>query len=115
MTTVESALLAFDKEWVKAQSFTPQTSYRRTLRLLRLYLETHPPALDQPVTDLRPETLTGFVLWHRQHALADDAEGTRKIAVHVARLGEFLRERYGLAELAISRDVLRALVPDEVA
>jgi hypothetical protein len=33
--------------------------------------------------------------------------------VHIARLGEFLGEQYGMPDLAIPRDELRALAPDE--
>ncbi len=114
MTTVGEALDAFDAAWVAEQSITPQTAYRRTLRLLRFYLTDHAPDVTEPVTALQPSTWHGFVLWHRQHALTDSAEGTRKAAVHLARLGAFMRDTYGLEELAVDRDTLRRLVPDQV-
>ena len=113
MTTVGEALEAFESSWVETQPVTPRTAYRRTVRLLRLYLRDHEPALAAPVTALSPETMTGFVLWHREHALTDDAEGTRKVAVHMARLGAFLAGEFGLGDLALDRDTLRALVPDD--
>lgn len=113
MTTVGEALAAFESSWVETQPITPQTAYRRTLRLVGLYLRDHPPGIDAPLADLTPDALSGFVVWHRAHALADDARGTYKVAVHVARLGAFLAEQYGMADLALDRDALRALVPDE--
>lgn len=103
--TVDEALAGFEAGWVDAQPITPQTAYRRTLRLLRLYLQDHPPALDADAARLDAESLRGFVVWHRAHALADTAEGSRKVAVHVARLAEHLG-------VDVGRDELRALVPD---
>jgi hypothetical protein len=102
--TIGEALDAFEDEWIESLAFTPHTSYRRTLRLFRV---------EQPLQTLRPDDLRAFVTWHRAHALADSAEGTRKAAVHIARLGEFLGEQYGMPDLAIPRDELRALAPDE--
>ena len=104
--TVDEALAGFEADWVDAQPVTPQTAYRRTLRLLRLYLADHPPALDADAALLDADCLRGFVAWHRAHALADTAEGSRKVAVHVARLADHLG-------VAVDRDELRALVPDD--
>ncbi|MGI9116580.1 MAG: hypothetical protein ACR2JV_02945 [Gaiellales bacterium] len=112
MTTIAEALDAFEGEWVETLAFTPQTAYRRTLRLLRMELGAR---VDDPLDTLAADDLRRFVTWHRAHGLADSAEGTRKAAVHVARLGEFLGERYGAPDLAIPRDELRALAPDEEA
>lgn len=106
--TVDEALAGFEADWVDAQPLTPQTAYRRTLRLLRLHLRDHPPALDADVALLDADALRGFVVWHRAHALADTAEGSRKVAVHVARLAEHLG-------VDVDRDELRALVPDAEA
>lgn len=113
MTTVGEALDAFESSWVAGQSITPQTAYRRTLRLIGLYLRDHPPGRDAPLAELTPDVLTGFVVWHRAHALADDARGTHKVTVHIARLGAYLAAEYGMADLALDREALRALVPDE--
>ena len=110
--TIGEALDAFEVEWVDPLAFTPQTSYRRTLRLLRLELGAR---VDDPLESLAPDDLRNFVLWHRAHALSDSPEGTRKAAVHIARLGEFLGEHYGAPDLAIPRDELRALAPDDEA
>ncbi len=108
--TIGEALDAFEGEWIETLAFTPQTSYRRTLRLLRMELGDR---VGEPLDTLKPDDLRAFVVWHRAHALADSAEGTRKAAVHIARLGDFLGERYGMPDLAIPRDDLRALAPDE--
>ncbi len=112
MTTVGEALDDFESAWIAHQPFTPQTAYRRTLRLLRLFLKEHGPDLARPLTELDAGVPAAFVRWHRRHALTDDAEGTRKVAVHMARLGDYLAAHYGLADLAVGRDALRALVPD---
>jgi hypothetical protein len=108
--TIGEALDAFEDEWIESLAFTPHTSYRRTLRLFRMELGDR---VEQPLETLKPDDLRAFVLWHRAHSLADSAEGTRKAAVHIARLGEFLSEQYGMPDLAIPRDDLRALAPDE--
>ncbi len=109
MTTIGEALTAFEDEWIESLAFTPHTSYSRTLRLFRMELGDR---VDQPFGTLSADDLRGFVLWHREHSLSDSAEGTRKAAVHIARLGEFLAEHYGAPDLAIPRDELRALAPD---
>ncbi len=106
--TVDEALTGFEVAWVDAQPLTPRTAYLRTLRLLRLYLRDHPPALDADAALLEADSLRGFVVWHRAHALADTAEGSRKVAVHVARLAEHLG-------VDVGRDELRALAPDTEA
>ena len=108
--TVDEALAAFDAEIVEPMGVTPKSAYRRTVRLVRMQLG---PRIAEPVDALTADDLRAFVLWHRAHGLTDDAEGTRKAAVHVARLGAWLAEHGGRAELAIPRDDLRALAPDE--
>lgn len=115
MTTVDEALAGFERDWVDVQPVTPRTAYRRTLRLLRLHLDERGIGPEAPLDALDADALRAFVLWHREHALADDAEGSRKVAVHVARLGEHLARAHGAAGLDVGRDELRALVPDEEA
>ena len=110
--TVDEALAAFEAEVVEPMGVTPQSAYRRTVRLVRMQLGER---VAEPVDELNADDLRAFVRWHREHGLTDDAEGTRKAAVHVARLGAWLAEHGGRAELAIPRDELRALAPDEGA
>jgi hypothetical protein len=112
VTRLDEALAAFDAAWVEEQPITPRTAYRRTLRLLGLYLEDEGIPSDALLARLESGHLRGFVRWHRANRLADDADGTRKVAVHLARLGGFLAERYGRADLALERDELRDLVDD---
>lgn len=100
--TIGDALDAFEAEVVEPMAITPRTAYRRTVRLLRLQLGDR---VADPREALTADDLRAFVTWHRAHGLSDDAEGTRKAAVHVARLGAWL-------DLAVSRDELRALAPD---
>jgi hypothetical protein len=101
---VEAALEAFESEWVAAQEITPRIAYARTLRLLRFYLDT----LGKPVDDLTADDLEQFVAWHAASGLADDPDGSRKIALHVARIGADLAVRLDRPELAVPRDRLRA-------
>jgi len=103
--TVDEALAGFEADWVDRQPVTPQAAYARTLRLIRLYLRDHPPALDADASALDADSLRGFVRWHLAHRLADTPAGTRKVAVHVARLAEHLG-------VDVGRDELRALAPD---
>lgn len=112
MTTLDEALAAFDVAWIEEQPVTPRTAYRRTLRLFALYLAGEGVPVEAPLERVEPGHLRGFVRWHRAKGLADDADGTRKVAVHVARLGGFLAERYGRADLALERTALRDLVDD---
>lgn len=112
MSTIEEALSRFDAEWVTAQPITPRTAYRRTLRLVGLYLDREGVPTDEPLDRLGPDDLRGFIRWHRLHDLADDAEGSRKVAVHIARLGAFLATAEQRPDLALDRDDLRALVSD---
>ena len=52
--------------------------------------------------------------WHAATGMADDADGTRKVALHVARLGAFLGDTYGRRDLDLGRQRLR-LLPDRPA
>ncbi len=54
--------------------------------------------------------LDAFVRWHAVHHLADDAEGSRKIALHVARLGTYLATACERPDLDVGRGRLRAQV-----
>jgi hypothetical protein len=105
MTEVDAALAAFASEWVAHQDITPRIAYERTLRLLRFYLDS----AGRPIDDLTAADLEAFVAWHAAHGLADDPDGSRKVALHVARIGADLATRLGRPELAIPRDRLRAL------
>lgn len=100
--TIGEALDSFDAEVAEPMALTPRTAYLRTTRLLRLQLGDR---VADPLDALTADDLRAFVVWHRAHGLSDDAEGTRKAAVHIARLGEWL-------DLEVSRDELRALAPD---
>lgn len=113
MSTIGEGLARFEEEWVAEQPLTPRTAYRRTLRLLRMYLDGAGASLEAPLDRLGPDDLRGFVRWHRAHDLADDDEGSRKVAVHVARLGAFLVTIGGRPDLAVDRADLRAVVSGE--
>ena len=103
--TVTEAVETFESEWVAAQDVTPRVAYERTLRLLRWYLAEAGRSLD----DLTPADLEAFVAWHAASGLADDPDGSRKVALHVSRLGIALAETLGRPEFAVPRDRLRAL------
>jgi hypothetical protein len=92
--TVGEALATFEHGWVAAQPVTPRTAYERTLRMLAFWLEREGRSTDDDVATLR----------------ADDAEASRKVALHVARLGAGLAESCDRPDLALDRDRLRALV-----
>jgi hypothetical protein len=106
--TVDEALDDFRAAWVDAQPITPRTAYGRTLRLLRFHLEREGVTGDAPLERLTAEHLTGFVTWHGDAGMADDADGTRKVALHVARLGAHLAARWGRPDLDVGRERLRA-------
>ena len=106
--TVDAALDDFRAAWVDAQPITPRIAYGRTLRLLRFHLEREGLAGDAPLDGLTDAHLTGFVAWHGGAGMADDADGTRKVALHVARLGAHLAARWARPDLDVGRDRLRA-------
>jgi hypothetical protein len=112
MTTIGEALDRFDADWIAAQPVTPRTAYRRTVRLFGFHLERRGIPLEAPLERLGPDDLRGFVRWHHERDLADGDEGSRKVAVHVARLGAFLAASERRADLSLDRDALRALVSD---
>ena len=89
---------------------TPRTAYERTLRMLAFWLERRAARTDDDVATLRAGDLESFVRWHATSGLVDDAEGSRKVALHVARLGAGLAESCDRPDLALDRDRLRALV-----
>jgi len=106
--TVDEALDDFRVAWVDAQPFTPRTAYGRTLRLLRFHLAREGVTGDAALERLTAEHLTGFVAWHGDAGMADDADGTRKVALHVARLGAHLAACCGRTDLDVGRERLRA-------
>jgi hypothetical protein len=110
--TIAEALDAFAGGWVAEQPVTPRIAYERTLRLLAFHLAEHGRSADEDLDRLAAADLEAFVAWHAGSGLADDADGSRKIALHVARLGAFLAERCGRADLDLGRDYLRGLVPE---
>lgn len=112
--TIAEALDAFREAWVEEQPFTPRTAYERTLRLLAFQLERDGLPGDADLDRLTPDHLAAFVAWHAATGMADDADGTRKAALHVARLGTFLGDRYGRPDLDLGRQRLR-LLPDRPA
>ena len=69
---------------------TPRTAYERTLRLFGFWLESSGRSAADDLATVLPDDLDAFVHWHAVNHLADDAEGSRKIALHVARLGSYL-------------------------
>jgi hypothetical protein len=113
--TIGDALATFRDGWVADQPLTPRVAYERTLRLLAFWLERQGRSPDDDLASLRAEGLEAFVRWHATSGLVDDAEGSRKVALHVARLGATLAEDCDRPDLAVSRDRLRALVHDAVA
>jgi hypothetical protein len=109
--TIAEALDAFAAGWVAEQPVTPRIAYERTLRLLAFHLAEQGRSAGEDLDRLTPADLEAFVAWHAASGLADDADGSRKIALHVARLGAFLAERCGRPDLDLGRERLRSLVP----
>ncbi len=105
--TVGDAIAAFEAGWVAEQAFTPRTAYGRTLRLLRFHLAGEGVPEDAPLDRLSPAHLEGFVAWHRAAGMADDADGSRKVALHVARLGAHLATAHARPDLDLGRERLR--------
>jgi hypothetical protein len=108
--TIAEALEGFEHGWVAAQPVTPRTAYERTLRMLAFWLERQGRSAADDLGTLTPDDLEAFVRWHAASGLVDDAEASRKVALHVARLGADLAERCDRPDLAVARDHLRALV-----
>lgn len=109
MTTIREAIDGFADGWVAAQAVTPRHAYERTLRVLAFRLPQAGVDLEASLDVLRADDLAAFVSWHAGSGLADDADGTRKTAVHIARLGDHLAATYDRPDLAVGRDALRAL------
>jgi hypothetical protein len=105
VTGLAASLSDFEQGWVASQPVTPQIAYQRTLRLLRWYLET----VGRDVEKLTADDLEAFVAWHAANGLADDLEGSRKVAIHTARIGAHLAGQLDRPDLAIDRDRLRAI------
>ncbi len=108
--TIAEAIAGFEQGWVAEQALTPRFSYERTLRMLAFWLKQTGRSASDDVATLVPADLEAFVAWHAASGLADDAEGSRKIAVHVARLGAYLAAACDRPDLDVGRDRLRAQV-----
>ena len=108
--TIAEAIAGFEHGWVAGQEVTPRTAYERTLRLLAFWLETTGRSVSDDLSTLVPEDLDAFVRWHAAHGLADDAAGSRKVALHAARLGSHLAAACDRPDLDVGRDRLRAQV-----
>jgi hypothetical protein len=108
--TIGEALASFEQGWVATRPVTPRTAYQRTLRLLAFWLQREGRSTDEDLSTLRADDLAAFVRWHAASGLVDDAEASRKVALHVARLGAALAESCDRPDLAVDRDRLRALV-----
>jgi len=109
--TIAEALATFQEEWVAAQAVTPRIAYGRTLRLVAFHLREQGRSPDDELATLRPADLEAFVVWHAASGLADDPDGSRKTALHVARLGAFCAARLGRPDLDLGRERLRAAAP----
>ncbi|MEA2479583.1 MAG: hypothetical protein QOJ07_1505 [Thermoleophilaceae bacterium] len=108
--TIGEAIAGFEQRWVAGQAMTPRTAYERTLRLLAFWLESAGRSASDELETLLPADLDAFVHWHAANALADDADGSRKVALHVARLGSHLAGACDRPDLDLGRARLRAQV-----
>jgi hypothetical protein len=108
--TIAEAIAGFERGWVAGQAVTPRLAYERTLRLLAFWLEQTGRSASDDLATLVPADLEAFVAWHASSGLADDPEGSRKIALHTARLGAYLGSSCDRADLDVGRDRLRAQV-----
>jgi hypothetical protein len=108
--TIAEAIAGFEQGWVADQAVTPRLAYGRTLRMLAFWLESTGRAASDDLSTLAPADLEAFVSWHAANGLADDPEGSRKTALHVARLGAYLAASCARADLDVGRDRLRAQV-----
>ncbi len=108
--TIAEAIAGFERGWVAGQAVTPRFAYERTLRMLAFWLERTGRSASDDLATLVPGDLEAFVAWHAASGLADDPEGSRKIALHTARLGAYLAEVCERTDLDVGRDRLRAQV-----
>ncbi len=108
--TIAEAIAGFEQGWVAGQAVTPRMSYERTLRLFGFWLESSGRSASDELATLVPDDLDAFVRWHVANALTDDAEGSRKVALHVARLGTHLATACDRPDLDVGRERLRAQV-----
>ena len=108
--TVAEAVAGFEQEWVAGQAVTPRIAYQRTLRMLSFWLEQAGRSAADDLATLAPADLEAFVAWHAASGLADDPEGSRKVALHVARLGAYLGSACDRPDLDVGRDRLRGQV-----
>ena len=108
--TIAEAIAGFEQGWVAGQAVTPRFAYERTLRMLAFWLEQTGRSPSDDLATLVPADLESFVAWHASSGLADDPEGSRKVALHVARLGAYVAAACDRPDLDVGRDRLRAQV-----
>lgn len=104
--TIDEALAAFDEGWIAQQGITTGFSYRRTQSLLRHWLLRTGRSSGDPLTSLVADDLVSFVRWHSTSGLVDDAAGTRKVALHVARAATWIAAMFDRPDLAVERGEL---------
>ena len=112
--TIADALAAFDEGWIAHQGVTSRFSYRRTSALLCHWLERVGRSAGDDLATLVAGDIVAFVRWHAASGLVDDAAGTRKVALHVARAATWIAGAFDRPDLAVDRTELAAAVPLEV-
>jgi hypothetical protein len=111
--TIADALAAFDEGWIAHQGVTSRFSYRRTSALLGYWLEQVGRSASDDLATLAAPDMIAFVRWHAASGLVDDAAGTRKVALHVARTATWLAATFDRPDLAVDRAGLAGAVPLE--
>jgi hypothetical protein len=107
--TIGEAVAVFDRDWASHQAVTPRSAYQRTLRLFVFYLERGGIPADTPQAAISPGVFASFVAWLSASGLEDDADGTRKVAIHTARFAAWLAAVTGRPELDVGVDRLRSV------
>src|SRR5262249_31153466 len=108
--TIGEALASFEHGWVETQAGKPPAAHPPAPPPPAVLLPREGRSTDDDLATLQPGDLEAFVRWHAASGLVDDAEASRKVALHVARLGAGLAESCDRPDLALDRDRLRALV-----
>ena len=112
--TIDEALDEFARRG-STPAVTPRTAYGARCGCCAFQLEREGVPGDAALERLTPDApRRAFVTWHARAGMADDADGTRKVALHVARLGAYLAARWGRPDLDVGRERLR-LLPDRPA
>ncbi len=111
--TVDDALRAFDDRWIAQQGITTGFSYRRTLALLRHWLTRGGRSSEDDLSTLSSADLLAFLRWHAASGLVDDAAGTRKAALHLARTATWIAGAFDRPDLAVDRSALIEAIPLE--